>query len=179
MRKLETRELGRLSPGQFQETDKHRVVVVLDNVRSGLNVGAAFRSADAFAIESVYLCGITARPPHREILKTALGATETVSWRHWDDAASAVQALQSDGYTVWPVEQTDQSVLLNAVEWDPSTPLAFVFGNEVSGISEPVLALCSKSVEIPQFGTKHSLNISVSIGIVLWHVLYARGPLTR
>lgn len=176
MRKLTMAELGRLSPGEFLRTEKRPVVVVLDNVRSGLNVGSVFRTSDAFAIEQLYLCGITPKPPHREILKTALGASESVTWKHFPDTTAAVEHLLEAQYAVWPVEQTDASISLNAVEWDQGSRCAFIFGNEVTGISDAVLGMLHNSLEIPQYGTKHSLNIAVSVGIVLWHALYSRLP---
>jgi tRNA G18 (ribose-2'-O)-methylase SpoU len=172
MRKLRVDELGRLNQQEFQAKEKQDIVIVLDNVRSGLNVGSVFRTADAFAIARVLLCGITPKPPHREILKTALGATESVAWEYHPTAASAVRSLLDLGYKVWPVEQTDQSILLDQVTAEKK--IAVIFGNEVTGVSDEVVAMFNESIEIPQFGTKHSLNVAVSAGIVLWHLLYGK-----
>ena len=173
MRKLTMQELGRVSRDQFALSEKRPIVLVLDNIRSGLNVGSIFRTADAFALEKIILCGITPQPPHREILKTALGATEAVSWEYAPDVVSVVDQLQSEGYQVWPVEQTDASLPLTEIIWDRITPLAFILGNEVHGVSDAVLLKLNESIEIPQFGTKHSLNVAVTAGILVWHVVYA------
>jgi 23S rRNA (guanosine2251-2'-O)-methyltransferase len=171
MRKLTMSELGRSVPDQIRDSDRQRITLILDNIRSGLNVGSIFRTADAFLVEQIILCGITPHPPHREILKTALGASSSVPWSSREDASQAVRELQAGGYQVLPVEQTTHSVRLHAHQWKPGSRYAFVFGNEVHGVSDPVLALCEASIEIPQFGTKHSLNVAVSAGIVIWHVL--------
>lgn len=160
--------LGRTTPAQFRDQAKNQVVLVLENVRSALNVGSAFRTADAFALEKIYLCGITATPPHREILKTALGATETVSWEYSGEIASTISTLQSTGYVVYAVEQTTVSHPLNKVKALPMGKYALVFGNEVTGVSEEALSRANGSIEVPQFGTKHSLNIAVCVGIVVW-----------
>lgn len=168
MRKLSMQELGRLTPEEFEIAEKTPLVLVLDNVRSALNVGSAFRTADAFAVEKIYLCGITATPPHREILKTALGATETVAWEYTGNAVEAVERLQTEGYQVFAVEQAVGSLQLQAFEPHENTKYALVFGNEVHGVSEPTMNMVNGSIEIPQFGTKHSLNIAVCIGIVAW-----------
>lgn len=166
-------ELGRLSRDQFANVEKHRIVLILDNVRSGLNVGSIFRTADAFALEKIILCGITPQPPHREILKSALGATESVQWEYEEHTPESVRRLQTSGYKIWPVEQTNGGRSLNAFsENELSAPLALIFGNEVDGISDDVLKELDASIEIPQFGTKHSLNVAVSVGIVIWHILY-------
>jgi tRNA G18 (ribose-2'-O)-methylase SpoU len=174
MRKLTMPELGRQSKDEFLRAPKHKIVLVLDNIRSGLNVGSIFRTADAFSLEQIILCGITPQPPHREILKTALGATESVSWRFVADPDQAVRSLLENGYKVMPVEQTDRSTSLAGMAWDSAVPCAFVFGNEVDGVSDSVLTLLDESIEIPQSGTKHSLNVAVSVGIVVWHALYGR-----
>lgn len=174
MRKLQLKELNRVEPEAFKKATKFPVICVLDNIRSGLNVGAVFRTADAFAIEGVYLCGISAHPPHREIEKTAIGATGTVSWKYFENTMDAIRVLQSDGYRILPVEQTDRSVSLAEIRFDRSEKLALVFGNEVKGVSENVISIFDESIEIPQFGTKHSLNVSVAVGIVLWEVLNSR-----
>lgn len=163
-------ELGRLSVTEFRAAAKHPIVAVLDNIRSMHNVGSVFRTADAFLITGVYLCGYTPKPPHRDIQKTALGATETVHWRYFPDTLSALHTLKQDGYMIYAVEQTDKSVLLPDFQ-APEKPLALVFGNEVEGVRDDVLAACDGSIEIPQFGMKHSLNISVAAGIVLWEMV--------
>ncbi|MCB0636882.1 MAG: RNA methyltransferase [Lewinella sp.] len=169
MRKFKLDELNRLSVDAFREQPKTPVHLILDNVRSGLNVGSAFRTADAFALAHIHLCGITAQPPHREILKTALGATEAIDWSHHPEVTACVRELKSQGFAVWAVEQAEESCLLQDFQL-PDLPLALVFGNEVSGVSEEVMSLVDGALEIPQYGTKHSLNISVSLGIVVWDI---------
>ncbi|HSC52113.1 MAG TPA: RNA methyltransferase [Phnomibacter sp.] len=168
MRKLTMEELDRKSVDEFKEAGKLPLVVVLDNVRSMHNVGSVFRTADAFLIERMLLCGYTPQPPHRDIHKTALGATETVSWQYFASTEEAVQALKQEGYTVVAIEQTTNSTSLPAFTWNAQQPLAVVLGNEVDGVSDEVLPLCDGSIEIPQLGMKHSLNISVAAGIVLY-----------
>lgn len=168
MRKISNEELNRLSPQEYQHTEKTPVVLVLDNLRSMHNVGAAFRTADAFAIEAIHLCGITAQPPHREIHKTALGATESVAWHHHKTTTAACQALKSEGYRLLAVEQAEPSLSLADFDIRTHEKWALIFGNEVFGVSEEVVALADACLEIPQYGTKHSLNVSVSIGVVLW-----------
>lgn len=168
MRKLKLLELKRLSVEEYRQRQKAPIVLVLDNVRSGLNVGAAFRIADAFALERIVLCGITAQPPHREILKTAIGATRSVAWSYVEDPAAAVRQLREDGYRCWAVEQADSSTPLHAFHRRPDQRYALVFGNEVSGVSDAVMALVDGAIEVPQFGTKHSLNVAVCIGVVAW-----------
>lgn len=167
MRKLKLDELGRPDAEAFRASLKIPVVAVLDNIRSLHNVGSVFRSADAFAIEAIYLCGITARPHHREIHKTALGATETVAWHYFEKTADCLKKLSDEGYELVGVEQTDESIPLPHYKPKPGT--ALIFGNEVDGISDEALLLCSKAVELPQQGTKHSLNVSVCAGIIFWH----------
>jgi tRNA G18 (ribose-2'-O)-methylase SpoU len=169
MRKLQLEELGRISAEEFREKEKTRIILVLDNIRSGLNVGSAFRTADAFALEGLYLCGITAQPPHREILKTAIGATESVEWEYHEKVTDAIGKLKAEGYRIIAIEQTDKSEPLQKVDIHPHEKYAILFGNEVRGVSEEALKLLDKAVEIPQFGTKHSLNVSVCTGIVAWH----------
>lgn len=168
-RKLRTDELGRLTNEQFKGADKIPVTVVLDDVRSALNVGSVFRTADAFAIEKIILCGITATPPNREINKTAIGATESVDWEYASDVAAAIDKLRSDGYNIVAVEQTSHSQTFG-----PYIPVkgktAVIFGNEVEGVSESVILMADVCIDIPQFGTKHSLNVSVCAGIVLWEM---------
>jgi tRNA G18 (ribose-2'-O)-methylase SpoU len=168
VKQLSLAQLNRLDQESYKAVKKMPVVLVLDNIRSLHNIGSIFRTADAFRISEVFLCGITACPPHREIHKTALGATDSVSWRYFEATEDALKYLKSDGYMVFAVEQTDKSKLLGDVRFmDGNT--ALVFGNEVEGVSESVLSLCDDAIEIPQAGTKHSLNISVCAGIVLWH----------
>lgn len=161
-------ELDRLSVEEFQQAEKRPYVLVLDNVRSLSNVGSIFRTADAFRCERLYLCGITGTPPHRELAKTALGADLTVAWQHAPDAAELVAALRREGYTVCVVEQTDQSQSLADFRPEAGRRYAFVLGNEVSGVGDGVVALADLGLEIPQFGTKHSLNVAVAAGIVCW-----------
>ncbi len=168
MKSLRTDELGRPDLDTYRKAKKLPVVVVLDNIRSGLNVGAIFRTCDAFGIHSIYLCGITASPPNPEILKTALGATESVIWKSFNSSAEAIQDLTANGFRVLPVEQTDQSTPLQDLHLEKWLPLALVFGNEMRGVSPEVLTLCEQSIEIPQEGIKHSLNVATSAGIVLW-----------
>jgi 23S rRNA (guanosine2251-2'-O)-methyltransferase len=170
MRKLGMDELNRKSVNEFRESEKTPVVVVLDNIRSMHNVGSVFRSADAFLIQAIFLCGYTPQPPHRDIHKTALGATETVTWQYFPSAVLALRSLKEKGYTVFAVEQVENSLPLPQFVRQHSGPLAVVFGNEVEGVGEEALALCDGSVEIPQWGMKHSLNISVAAGIVLWEL---------
>lgn len=168
MRKLSNEELHRLSASEFKDSDKLPLIVVLDNVRSLYNVGSVFRTADAFLCEAIYLCGITACPPNKEIHKTALGAEDTVSWQYFDDTAAAIQRLKSGGWQIIAVEQAENSISLQEFKPDPLAKYAIVFGHEVKGVSQEVMDNCHACIEIPQFGTKHSLNISVSVGIVLW-----------
>jgi 23S rRNA (guanosine2251-2'-O)-methyltransferase len=170
MRKLQNSELGRKSIDQFRESEKSPVIVVLDNVRSQSNVGSVFRTADAFLTEAVYLCGITAVPPHREIQKTALGATESVTWKYFKATIDALTALKSDGYLIVAVEQASGAVNLADLRVEVGAKYALVFGHEVNGVSQEVIDKCDFAIEIPQFGTKHSFNIAVSAGIVLWEL---------
>lgn len=174
MRKLGMDELNRLSVNEFRQSEKMPIVVVLDNIRSMHNVGSVFRTADAFLVQGIYLCGFTPQPPHRDIHKTALGATETVKWAYFDTTVSAVRALREEGYTVFAVEQAEGSIPLQEVCMrfsGGSGPLAVIFGNEVEGVGAEALALCDGAIEIPQWGMKHSLNISVAAGIVLWELV--------
>lgn len=170
MRKLTIDELERLTPDAFRAQAKTPIALVLDNVRSAHNVGSAFRTADAFALAHISLCGITAQPPHREILKTALGATETVNWSYHQSVAEAVALLRTQGYQIWAVEQVAGSRMLQDFTPNDEQPIALIFGNEVDGVSDEALAQVDGALEIPQFGTKHSLNVSVSMGIVVWEV---------
>lgn len=167
MRKLSLDELNRISVEEYKKTKKLPVVVVLDNIRSLSNIGSVFRTADAFRVAAVYLCGITAKPPHREIHKTALGATESVDWYFFENALDALNKLRAENYTLAAVEQTDKSVSLQDVDLEP--PLALFFGNEIHGVEDQVVEDCDLCIEVPQSGTKHSLNVSVCAGIVLWH----------
>lgn len=169
MRKLQNSELPRLTPEQFKANEKLPVIIVLDNVRSHLNVGSVFRSADAFLIEAIYLCGITGTPPHRDIHKAALGATETVAWKYFDTTAAAMQELKAHGYQIASIEQAENATMLQDLNY-AGEKLALVFGNEVDGVDQQIVTVSDKVIEIPQYGTKHSLNISVSVGIVLWEV---------
>ncbi|MCU0461045.1 MAG: RNA methyltransferase [Bacteroidales bacterium] len=170
MRKLQNRELGRKSVSQFRESEKSPFIIVLDNIRSHSNVGSVFRTADAFLTESIYLCGITARPPHREIQKTALGATESVEWKYFSHTAEAIKELKSRGYKIIGIEQAEGSISLGDFISEPGKKYALVFGHEVNGVDQAIINECDYVVEIPQFGTKHSFNIAVSAGIVLWEM---------
>lgn len=168
MRKLKLDELNRISKDVFKQAEKLPIIVVLDNVRSAMNIGSVFRSADAFLIQSIYLVGITATPPNREILKTALGATDTVNWQYFQDAAHCIAHLHENKMDIIAIEQSDASVFLQDFIWQNEKTYALVFGNEVDGVSDIFMQHCSLCLEIPQLGTKHSFNISVSAGIVLW-----------
>ena len=170
MRKLKVTEMGRMSVAEYRASDKQPIVVVLDHVRSLYNVGSVFRSSDAFRIEGVVLCGITARPPHPEIHKTALGAEESVSWKYFERTEDAVVWLKEQGYTVLAIEQCEGSTMLQDFERQPGRKYAVVLGNEVKGVQQQVVDMCDGCLEIPQYGTKHSLNVSVTAGIVLWHL---------
>jgi tRNA G18 (ribose-2'-O)-methylase SpoU len=170
MRKLQNRELGRKTVEQFKNTEKAPFVVVLDNVRSQSNVGSIFRTADAFLTEAVYLCGITSTPPHREIQKTALGATESVAWKYFQQTSEAIKELKERGFRIIAVEQTEGSIELQNLEIEKNQKYALVFGHEVNGVDQEIVNSCDLCVEIPQFGTKHSFNIAISVGIVLWEI---------
>ena len=168
MRKLKLDELGRVSADEYKVIEKHPIVVVLDNVRSMHNVGAVFRTSDAFLIEKIYLCGITATPPHKEIHKTAIGAENSVDWEYVKDSNELVLKLKEDGFQIVTIEQTEGSVLLNEFEVDSTQKYAIVMGNEVDGVQQSIIDECDTCIEIPQSGTKHSLNVSVCTGIILW-----------
>jgi len=168
MRKLRTNELNRLNPDEYQETGKMPLVVVLDNVRSCNNIGSFFRTSDALLIQSIYLCGITATPPNKEIHKTALDAEKTVNWKYFEHTEDAVADLKNKGFNVYAIEQIDKSIMLPEFEPETGEKIALVFGNEVKGVQQKIVDLCDGAIEIPQFGTKHSFNVSVSAGIVLW-----------
>ena len=169
MRKLRTIEMNRLSVEEFQEAEKTPLIVILDDVRSMHNVGSVFRTADAFRLEAVYLCGITGCPPHNEIHKTALGAEESVSWRYFQTALEAVEELKANGVTVLSIEQAEGSTKLSQFTPEPSKRYAIVLGNEVKGVHQEVIDASDGCLEIPQFGTKHSMNVSVTAGIVIYH----------
>lgn len=168
MRKLENKELERKSVADFKEAEKTPINIILDDIRSLHNIGSVFRTADAFLIEKIYLCGITAIPPHKEIHKTALGATETVTWEYQKEVTEVIQNLKKENIKVFAIEQVENAVFLQNFRVDSSKRYALVFGNEVYGVSQKAIELCDGSIEIPQIGTKHSLNISVSAGIVVW-----------
>lgn len=167
-RKLLNIELKRLTPEELKQAPKRPLVIVLDNLRSQHNIGSAFRTSDAFCIEKVLLCGISATPPSAEIHKTALGAEDTVAWEYFQDTMAAVQALKEQGYAVIAIEQVENSCMLTNFHPSPDKKYAFIFGNEVKGVQQKVVDLCDYSIEIPQDGAKHSLNVSVSIGVVMW-----------
>ncbi len=169
MRKLKNEELDRLTLEEYKEAKKSPLVIVLDNVRSLNNIGAVFRTADAFLVEKIYLCGITAIPPHKDIRKTALGATESVDWEYCEDTLELVSRLKSNDFCVIAIEQAEKATLLNNYEIDISKKYALVFGNEVKGVTQEAVHHCDEVIEIPQYGTKHSLNISVSVGVTLWN----------
>lgn len=170
MRKLSMAELQRKSVEDFKEAEKVPVVIVLDNIRSMHNVGSIFRTADGFLIKGIYLCGFTPCPPHRDINKTALGATETVDWSYFSTTMEAALRLKEQGFTLVAVEQVEESLSPERLEFPENGQLALIFGNEVDGVSEEVLSLCEAAIEIPQMGMKHSLNVSVAAGIVLWEM---------
>jgi 23S rRNA (guanosine2251-2'-O)-methyltransferase len=170
MRKLLNSELERKTIEQFRVSQKSPFVVVLDNVRSQSNVGSVFRTADAFLVEAVYLCGITAKPPHREIQKTALGATESVKWKYFASTSEAVKELRNSGYVIVAVEQAEGAIELQNMIVESGKKYALIFGHEINGVDQEILNMSEMSVEIPQFGTKHSFNIAVSAGIVLWEM---------
>lgn len=170
MRKLLNSELERKTVEQFRASQKTPFVIVLDNVRSQSNIGSVFRTADAFLVEAIYLCGITAQPPHREIQKTALGATESVEWKYYSSTSEAVSGLKKNGYILLAVEQAEGAVELQDLIIEKGGKYALIFGHEINGVAQEVVDMCDQCIEIPQFGTKHSFNIAVSTGIVLWEV---------
>jgi 23S rRNA (guanosine2251-2'-O)-methyltransferase len=170
MRKLRTHELNRLEPDQYKQAKKIPLIVVLDNVRSSNNIGSVFRTCDALLVQSLYLCGITATPPSKDIHKTALNAEKWVDWRYFARTEDAVASLKANGFSVMAIEQIDESIMLSAFKPEKNGKLALIFGNEVKGVQQKVIDLCDGAIEIPQFGTKHSFNVSVSAGIVLWDV---------
>ena len=172
MRKLKNEELDRINVEQFKKSKKLPVIIVLDNIRSLNNIGSIFRTADSFRIEKIHLCGITATPPHREIHKTALGATDSVDWEYFNNTLDSIKVLKQQNYKIVAIEQVDKSISLVNFTTESNQNLALIFGNEIKGISEDVLDYIDTCVEIPQFGTKHSFNVSVSAGIILWHLYY-------
>lgn len=169
MRKLLNNELKRLTIEEFKTASKIPLVIVLDDVRSLNNIGSVFRTADAFLVEEIHLCGITAVPPHREIQKTALGATESVAWQYFDNIQQSISQLKIEGYNIYAIEQVDVSIPLNNFSPDHTEKIAIILGNEINGVNDVILPQIHGCIEIPQFGTKHSLNISVCAGIVIWH----------
>lgn len=171
MRKLSMDELNRKTVEEFKGSHKNNIIVVLDNIRSMHNVGSVFRTCDAFLVDAIFLCGFTAQPPHRDIHKTALGATDSVDWIYFEDTITAVKNLKMNGYHVYGIEQVEQSVSLQNISWNANEKIALIFGNEVDGVQTEVLKNCDACIEIPQMGMKHSLNISVSVGIVLWEFI--------
>ncbi|OBQ55149.1 RNA methyltransferase [Tamlana sp. s12] len=170
MRKLKNSELDRLSVEDFKEAEKTPIIIILDNIRSLNNIGSVFRTSDAFLIEKIYLCGITAKPPHKDIHKTALGSTETVAWEYVENTIDLVEKLKTEGIKVASIEQAESATMLNDFTVENNTKYALVFGNEVKGVSQGVVTASDAIIEIPQFGTKHSLNISVSCGVVVWDI---------
>jgi len=170
MRKRLNEELGRKSVDQFRNSDKSPFTIVLDNVRSHNNIGSVFRTADAFLVERIFLCGITAVPPHRDIQKTALGATESVQWKHYENTIDSVMDLKAEGYRIIAIEQVEGSIGLQEFQVGQGVKYALIFGHEINGVAQDVVNLCDQCIEIPQFGTKHSFNIAVSAGIVLWEL---------
>ena len=170
--KLKLEELNRISVDEYKNADKFPLILILDNVRSLHNVGSLFRTADAFRVDAIYLCGITGTPPHKELNKTALGATESVNWKYFANTFEAIMEAKKLSYNIYALEQTSNSEMLQYIK--PQFPIALVLGNEVNGVEESVLKLCDKIVEIPQFGTKHSFNVSVSAAIVIWHLYLNR-----
>lgn len=168
MRKLENKELDRLTVTDFKEAKKTPIIIILDDIRSLHNIGSVFRTSDAFLVEKIYLCGITAVPPNKEIHKTALGATETVAWEYEKDVLSLIERLKKENISIFAIEQVENAIFLNDFEVEIEKKYALVFGNEVFGVNQKAIELCDGTIEIPQLGTKHSLNISVSTGIVIW-----------
>lgn len=171
MRKLRMEELNRKTVDEFKESEKNPVIAVLENIRSAYNVGSVFRTADAFLIESIFITGYTAKPPHKEIVKTALGAQDSVDWKYFETTKDAVEDLKKNRYKVYAVEQVTESISLEKLADLNVKKIAFIFGNEVTGVDEKIISLCDGCIEIPQFGMKHSLNISVAAGIVLWEAV--------
>ncbi len=174
MRKLSMEELGRKSVEEFKQSEKTPVIVVLENIRSAYNVGSVFRTSDAFLVEAIYIIGYTSQPPHKEIKKTALGAEESVRWKHFDTSAEAIADLKENGYNVYAVEQVEDSFKLNAIGFEADEKIAVIFGNEKAGVEQSTISLCDGCIEIPQLGMKHSLNIATAAGVVLWELVRTR-----
>ncbi len=174
MRKLSMAELGRKSVEEFRASEKTPIILVLENIRSAYNVGSVFRTSDAFLIQAIYIIGYSAKPPHKEIKKTALGAEETVSWKYFKTSEEAIAAARQEGYNVYAAEQAEGSFKLNAIGFEPDEKIAVVFGNEVTGVEQTTIALCDGCLEIPQLGMKHSLNIATAAGVVLWELVRTR-----
>ena len=174
MQKLSMDELNRKTTDEFRRSEKFPVIAVLENIRSAYNVGSVFRTADAFLLEAIYIIGYTAIPPHKEIKKTALGAEDVVEWKHFENAAAAIEVLKEKGYKIYAVEQVVNSIMLQSIQFKKNDKIAFVFGNEVTGVESLTIEMCDACVEIPQFGTKHSLNIATAAGVVLWEVVRGR-----
>jgi len=174
MQKLSMEELNRKSVEEFKRSEKTPVIAVLENIRSAYNVGSVFRTADAFLLEAIYITGYTALPGHKEIKKTALGAEESVDWKHFTNAAAAIESLKADGYKVYAVEQVVGSLMLQKVEFTSREKIAVILGNEVTGVEQDTIALCDGCIEIPQLGMKHSLNIATAAGVVLWEIIRTR-----
>jgi 23S rRNA (guanosine2251-2'-O)-methyltransferase len=174
MRKLSMAELGRKSVEEFRQSDKIPVIVVLENIRSAYNVGSVFRTSDAFLIQAIYIIGYSAKPPHKEIKKTALGAEETVNWKYFKTSVEAIDTLRAEGFAVYAVEQAEGSSLLHTIQPEPQEKIAVVFGNEVTGVEQATIGLCDGCIEIPQLGMKHSLNIATAAGVVLWEMVRFR-----
>lgn len=170
MRKLSNEELLRKTPEEFKEAVKTPLILVLDNVRSLNNVGSVFRTADSFLLEAIYLCGITGTPPHKDIQKTALGATDTVQWKYFENTLMALEELKNNQFKIFAIEQAEKSLMLNEFKMEANTKVAFVLGNEINGVAQEVIDACHGVIEIPQAGFKHSLNISIAAGIVSWEV---------
>lgn len=167
-------ELGRKSVEEFKASDKTPIIVVLENIRSAYNVGSVFRTSDAFLVEAIYIIGYSAKPPHKEIKKTALGAEETVNWKYFKTTAEAIEELRARGFNVYAAEQAEGSYKLNAIGFEPNEKIAVVFGNEVTGVEQSTIALCDGCLEIPQLGMKHSLNIATAAGVILWELVRSR-----
>ncbi len=171
-------ELGRKSVEEFRQSEKIPIIIVLENIRSAYNVGSVFRTSDAFLIEAIYIIGYSAKPPHKEIKKTALGAEETVEWKYFKTTAEAVEVLRQQGFNVFAAEQAEGSYKLNAIGFEPEEKIAVIFGNEVTGVEQSTIALCDGCLEIPQLGMKHSLNIATAAGVVLWELVRTRMSLS-
>jgi tRNA G18 (ribose-2'-O)-methylase SpoU len=167
-------ELGRKSVEEFKQSDKTPIIIILENIRSAYNVGSVFRTSDAFLVEAIYIIGYSAKPPHKEIKKTALGAEETVEWKHFATSAEAIEEIKTKGFNVYAAEQAERSYKLNAIGFEPDEKIAVIFGNEVSGVEQSTIALCDGCIEIPQMGMKHSLNIATAVGVVLWELVRNR-----